>query len=115
MPFEPIQIELRAMGVTPPLPPSSEASRMDVLLELWSGAGLDSIETREITVQRTFADFDDFWTTTTISSLGAVVAAMTPGDIEQLKKRLRTRLPADASGHITYEAHANAITGCVLK
>ena len=39
--------------------------RMEALRELWTGAGLEAVETREITVQRTFADFDDFWTTST--------------------------------------------------
>ena len=31
--------------------------------DLWTGAGLDSVETLEIMVQRTFADFEDYWTT----------------------------------------------------
>jgi hypothetical protein len=66
----------------------------------------DAIETRGITVLRTFADFDDFWTTTLISSLGPFVATMTPGNVELLKTRTRARLPADASGRITYDASA---------
>ena len=33
----------------------------EALRNLWTGAGLDAVETREITVQRTFADFDDYW------------------------------------------------------
>ena len=114
-PLEPIQAELRAMGITPPLPPSSDASRMDALLDLWTGAGLGAIETKEITVQRSFSDFEEFWTTTLISSLGPLVAAMNPGDVERLRMRVRERLPADASGHITYEARANAIKGCVAR
>jgi hypothetical protein len=73
-PLEPIRVELRAMGFEPPLPPRSDVSRMDALLELWSRAGLDAIDTRVITVQRTFADFDDFWTTTLTSSVGPFVA-----------------------------------------
>ena len=58
-PLEPIQAEMRAMGLKPVLPPSAGASRMDALRSLWTGAGLEAVETREITVQRTFADFDD--------------------------------------------------------
>jgi hypothetical protein len=115
LPLEPIQAELRAMGITPPLPPRSDASRMDALRDLWTRAGLEAIKTRQITVQRTFTDFDDFWTTTLISSLGPLIAAMSPSGIELLKTRVRTRLPADASGRITYEARANAIAGCVSK
>ena len=114
VPLEPIQVEMRAMGVTPLLPPHSDASRMEALRDLWTDAGLDAIETREITVQRTFADFDDFWTTTLLgSSVGPTVAAMAPGDVELLKTRVRTRLPADATGRITYRARANAVKGRV--
>ena len=86
---------------------------MDVLLDLWTDAGLDAIETTEITVQRTFDDFDDFWTTTLISSLASVIAGMNGDEIETLKARVRNRLLADASGRITYEGRANAITGRV--
>ena len=114
VPLEPIQVEMRAMGVTPLLPPRSDASRIEALRDLWAGAGLDAIETREITVQRTFTDFDDFWTTTLLgSSVGPTVAAMAPGDVELLKRRVRTRLPPDAAGRITYSARANAVKGRV--
>lgn len=114
VPLEPIQVEMRAMGVTPLLPPRSDASRMEALRDLWTGAGLDAVETREITVQRTFADFDDFWTTTLLgSSVGPTVATMAPGDVELLKTRVSARLPADAAGRITYGARANAVKGRV--
>ena len=114
VPLEPIQVEMRAMGVTPLLPPRSDASRIEALRDLWTGAGLDAIETREITVQRTFTDFDDFWTTTLRgSSVGPTIGAMALGDVELLKRRVRTRLPPDAAGRITYGARANAVKGRV--
>src|SRR3954468_6959238 len=47
-PFDPIQVEFRALGITPPLPPSVNASRMNVMRDLWSNAGLQAIDTREI-------------------------------------------------------------------
>jgi SAM-dependent methyltransferase len=115
-PVEPIRIEMRALGLTPLSPPREDASRMDVLRELWAGAGLDAIETTEITVQRTFADFEDFWTTTLLgSSVGPTVAAMSSSDVARLKAGVRARLPADAAGRITYGARANAIKGRVPK
>ena len=115
-PLEPIRVEMRALGVTPLLPPSPGASRMESLRDLWTGAGLDAVETREITVQRTFADFDDFWTTSLLgSSVGPTVAAMASGDVELLKTRVHARLPADAAGRITYGARANAVKGRVPK
>jgi hypothetical protein len=58
-------------------------------------ADLDAIEVREITVQRTFADFEDFWTTSMMSAtVSQTIAAMAPGDAELLKMRMRARLPA---------------------
>lgn len=111
-PLDVMQVEMRALGVTPPLPPSVSASRIDAMRDLWTGAGLDAVETREITVQRTFADFDDLWTTSRMgASVGPTIAAMASGEVELLKARMRARLPADATGRITYSARANAVKG----
>jgi hypothetical protein len=83
---------------------------MDTLRDLWTGAGLEAVETREITVQRTFVDFDDYWTTILGGpSVRAAAAAMTAGEVAQLQARMRERLPADATGRITYTARANAV------
>jgi ubiquinone/menaquinone biosynthesis C-methylase UbiE len=113
-PFHPIQVELRAAGITPPLPPSPDASRFEVMRELWTGAGLEAIETCEIPVRRTFADFEEFWSTSTaMGSTRPALAAMTPNEVEQLKERVRTRLTVDASGRVTHQARANAIKGRV--
>jgi len=113
-PLEPIRIEMAAMGHTPRNPPSAEASRIEAMRDLWKSAGLTAIETRAITVQRTFADFDEFWSISTTSpSMGPAVAAMPPAELESLKARLRERLPADQAGRITYSASANAVKGYV--
>jgi ubiquinone/menaquinone biosynthesis C-methylase UbiE len=116
LPWDAMQVEMRALGVTPLLPPSVGASQRDTMQDVWMGAGLEAVETREITVQRTFADFEDLWTTSQLAaSLGPTIAAMAAADVEQLKARLRTRLPADATGRITYSARANAVKGRVAK
>ncbi len=113
-PYEALQVEMRAMGVAVPVPPSRDASRIDALRTLWAGAGLDAVETREIRVERTFADFDDFWATILMGpSVGPQLAGMAPQDTVLLKARMRERLPADASGRITYDARANAVKGRV--
>src|SRR3954453_19492868 len=113
-PAEPILAELRAMDFPPIRPPSFAASRMDNLRALWTGAGLQQIETREITVQRSFADFDDFWSTVLLgASVKATVAKMTAGQIEALKQKLRAQLAGDHDGPITPGARANAIQGRV--
>ena len=113
-PLEPIHAELRTIGIEPALAPNPGASRMEALEALWTGAGLGEVGICEIKVQRTFADFDDFWKNTLASpSLTSTVAAMAPKDVESLKARVSARLPADAAGRISYEARANAISGRV--
>ncbi|MHB8271772.1 class I SAM-dependent methyltransferase [Bradyrhizobium sp.] len=113
-PNEPLLAEMRAMGLPPIRPPSTAASRTENLRALWTGAGLDRIETREIAVQRTFIDFDDFWGAALLgASIKATVAKMTPDQLEHLKESVRTQLGADQRKPITLSARANAIMGRV--
>ena len=113
-PWEPIRVEMREMGLSVLSPPSSEASRIEVLHDLWARAGLIGVETREITVQRAFGDFDDFWATSQLaSSAKPTFAAMAPIDMELLKTRVRSRLSSDATGQVTITARANAVKGRV--
>lgn len=111
-PLDPIVDEMNAIGLSPTRPPHMEVSTLAALQDLWRAAGLQHIETREITVHRTFADFDEFWTLETKSpSLAPVVAAMPPADIAALKQRVRIHLPAATDGGITCSARAHAISG----
>ena len=113
-PYEALRAEMLSLGVAVPVPPSAGASRIDAMRVLWTGAGLDGVETREITVQRTFADFDEYWETILGgASVGPQLAAMAPEGLALLKARMRERLPADAAGRITYSARANAVKGRV--
>jgi SAM-dependent methyltransferase len=113
-PYEALHDEMRGLGVEVPVPPSRDASRIDAMRDLWTGADLDDVETRQITVKRTFADFDDYWTTILGGpSVGPQLAAMASADLALLKTRMRALLPADATGRITYSAQANAVKGRV--
>jgi ubiquinone/menaquinone biosynthesis C-methylase UbiE len=113
-PFDPIWQEISAAGVTPMLPPSPEAAQTETLRALWTDAGLASLETREIVVERTFASFEDFWGSSTITgSVRPQLDAMTPDDRARLMERVRARQPADAAGRVTHRARANAIKGRV--
>ena len=115
-PNEPIQAELRSMGFSPPSPPSCAVSRTKALRELWTNGGVGAVETIEIRVHRTFANFEDFWATCIMgSSVRSTIAAMSSHDVEVLKRRVRARLPADATGCITYSARANAVKGRILR
>jgi SAM-dependent methyltransferase len=115
-PIEPIMTALRAMGITPVPTPSAHASRMEALHGLWTDAGLEGIETREITVQRSFDSFEDIWEANTTTGVPRVTLdQMDANSISAAKERARANLPADRQGRITYGARANAVKGYVPK
>ncbi|MFM9888880.1 MAG: class I SAM-dependent methyltransferase [Burkholderiales bacterium] len=113
-PFEAMQIEMRELGIPPTLPPSAGVSRIEAMRDLWAAAGLLSIETNAYTVFRTYDDFDDLWTTSSLtSSIAPKFNAMPLADVEILKARMRARSTADASGRITCGARVTAVHGRV--
>ena len=111
-PLELMHTEMNAMGFTAPWPPRSDITSLEALRRLWSDAALYKIESREITVQRTFADFEDYWTTSSLAAtVSQTIAAMDPVKLQDLKTRTRAQLIADATGRITCSARVNAIKG----
>jgi len=113
-PYDALWTQMRAMGVEVPLPPSPEAGRTDVMRGLWTGAGLEAVEMREIIVRRTFEDFEDYWTTVRGGpSVRTGIASMPAEDLGRLKEKMRQRLAADGGGRITLGARANAVKGRV--
>jgi len=111
-PLERMHTEMSAMGFTAPRPHRYDITGLEALRRLWRGAALDEIQTQQITVQRTFADFDDYWTTSTLAAtVSQTIEAMDPGNLELLRTRMREQLIADAAGHITCSARVNAIRG----
>jgi len=113
-PYAALHEEMRAMDMPVPTPPHPEASRRDVLHDLWTRAGLDAVVTREITVQRTFDSFDDYWAAIQSGpSVGPSLERASATIVERLAARMRECLPSDSSGRIRYEARANAVWGKV--
>jgi SAM-dependent methyltransferase len=113
-PYQVVRTALSELGLPIPTPPSDDASRIEALEGLWADAGLASIETRVITAQRIFPDFDDYWETIRGSpSLGGTLATMTPDTRARLTSLLNERLTKDASGRIHCSARANAVKGVV--
>lgn len=107
---------MEAVAMDVPSPPSPDASRLDVLSELWTQAGLRDVSTSEIVVSRTFADFDDYWATVLgAPSVGARLQALDPTPLSQFQAQLRARLPFTAQGEIICTARANAIQGTVAS
>ena len=50
--------------------------------------GIEAVETREITVNRTYADFEEFWTISQFSAaIGPLVAKMSAEDVESLRSQ----------------------------
>lgn len=113
-PYEVLHAEIRALGIETPAPPSPWASALPALRKLWTDAGLADVATTTIDVQRSFTDFDDFWTTVRgAPSAGATLARLTPAQVAALVEGVRGRLQIAASGQITCTARANAVKGRV--
>ena len=115
-PLEPIYAEMGALGLSPIMLPSPEASRIEAMRDLWKAAGFDQIETREIVVQR-FRRFRGILDDRRYGAarISADLATMAPANVEQIKTRARTRLTPDISGKITCSARANAVKGRLPK
>jgi SAM-dependent methyltransferase len=113
-PYTMLQAELATLGASIPMAPSPDASSQDATVQLWRAAGLDHVETRDITVQRTFRDFEDYWETVLGGpSVAAPIASLGSDNVALLRQRLRARLPSAGDGTITYSARANAVKGVV--
>ena len=115
-PFAAMSEEMAVLGVPPLWPPSAEAANIDALQASWAAAGLEQVETRAITLQRSFADYETFWRIAqTGPRVGPRLASMSPGDVALLKTRLHERLAPGADGSVTYSARANAVKGRVAS
>ena len=110
-PLEVMWDEMRAMGVQPRHPPSWRASSIDAMGGLWRAAGLVDVETREIPVRRTFADFDEFWSISLGGGVAPQIAEMSASDAAIYKERVRVRLAPDKTGRVALTARANAVKG----
>lgn len=111
-PLAALQQEMRSLDIPVVYPPSVEAAQLDRMRALWSEAGLRDVETTQITVQRTFADFEDLWETSLLSaSMANRILNLDAGTRETLKERFRSRMNVDGQGRVTCSARANAVKG----
>jgi SAM-dependent methyltransferase len=113
-PFDPIWRETRAAGLSPLFPPNPSAAELEALCQLWTAAGLQEVEAREILVERTFSTFEDYWATSTITGgVRPPLEAMSVEERNKLKERVRVRLPANGIGGVKWTARAHAVKGRV--
>lgn len=109
-PYEAVHRAMREVGLEMLSPPHPEAGNADEQLRLWTAAGLDDVRQREISVFRTFSDFDQYWKTATISPrIAAGLAELAPDQIATLQEVTRSYLPESS----VFVARANAISGRV--
>ena len=112
LPMEPLHTLLRDRGIEYPLPPSKEVSQIDAMERLWKNAGLAAVYTTSFQVERTFKDFDEYWT---VSSLGPSVAGVLENieasTLGEIKYDLERSLQKDTHGRIVTLASANAVKG----
>ncbi len=113
VPPAPLAAAMKDLGVAPPVRPSVEASKRDAMRAIWQDAGFTDLATEVIRIRVSFASFDDFWDSNAVpvGPAGKAVSELSPSVREQLKTRLRQRLPIAADGTIAYEAFANAVKG----
>jgi SAM-dependent methyltransferase len=106
---------MKDLSLTPPQRPNVEASARDAMQAIWKQAGLTAIESEVIRIRVSFLSFDDFWDSNTVpvGPSGKALSELSPNAREQLKVRVRERLPIAADGSIAYEAFANAVKGVV--
>jgi SAM-dependent methyltransferase len=105
---------IESRGLPNVLPPSWESSGLDRMTDLWQQAGLANVQSRAITVERTFPDFDALWAITlTGPRLAAVVSQTTPALMDEIREELRARLGAGDGAPVTLTARANAVKGRV--
>jgi SAM-dependent methyltransferase len=110
-PLAPIGAEMLKLGIPPRMPPSVEASTIDASTALWQQAGLHQVRTCQITVQRRFDSFDEYWDSAASSNtLRPMFDALPPERRELLKANVRRRLQA-GDGPLSLSARANAVSG----
>ena len=114
LPMEAISAQLRNLDIPHPLAPSAGVSGIHTLESTWLEAGLKEVEVKQISVNLTFENFEQFWDITTSSpSIGPVVSKL-PADVgHQVKTMTQDALGVDDSQTVTIHAFANAVKGIV--
>ncbi|MEI7600005.1 MAG: methyltransferase domain-containing protein [Aestuariivirga sp.] len=113
-PFYAVEQVIEGRGLPVVAPPSHEASRIQKMVELWHGAGLVGVESRAITVERTFPDFDKFWAIAlTGPRMSAQAAGLSPEMLATLRADLKALLGAEDGKPLMLKATANAVKGRV--
>ena len=114
-PQQPLIDAMKELGIELSRMPGDQDRPIGALINLFDASGLENATGRSIEIQRTFKDFDEFWTAQNAYANRYVQAIrnMSETDLERFKASLRERLPTDAAGRIAYMARANTVKGRV--
>lgn len=113
LPLAPLFRSLAAIGHPGDLPPNAALSTPEALGKLWRDGGLEDVQVDRIRITVSFADFEDFWQSQTLSGgpHTAALRKLSPAETEALRAHLRASLPTDAAGRIAYGAAAASVRG----
>jgi ubiquinone/menaquinone biosynthesis C-methylase UbiE len=111
-PSAPLRRAMRSIGIDPQPVPGTNASRVNVLADLFQQAGLNGVTTTSFVVAVSFRNFDDFWASQTPSYAPTtkVIAALSRRDRQALMEALRADLQSLPDG-LGYSGQANAVKG----
>lgn len=113
-PFYPVEQVIVGRGLPIAAPPSSDAARLQKMVELWQGTGFEDVQSRTITVERSFPDFDTFWAIALTGPRMATQAAqLSPELLATLRADLKALLKAEDGQPVNLKATANAVKGRV--
>lgn len=113
-PYEAMHAAMRDLGLPPADPPHPEAGEADIMAGLWRGAGLSTVQQREIVVSRSFRDVEEYWNAATQAPRIAAVLDGAPADtVSELRSRVGKAVSASLGGGQALTARAHAISGRV--
>ena len=102
---------MRAIGIEPPITPGTKDTTSEALQSLFTAAGLQTVEVRQIEIEPTYSSFEDFWTSQTgsVSPTAKFIGSLTEPERLRLRDAVRSNLPSNGDGSVSYSACAHAI------
>jgi ubiquinone/menaquinone biosynthesis C-methylase UbiE len=107
----PLAKGMHAIGLNRPTTPGTKDTTIEALQSLFAGAGLESVEAREIEIAPIYSSFDDFWTsqTASVSPTAKFIGSLSEPERLRLREAVRSILSSNADGSVTYSACAHAV------
>ena len=112
--MEPIRVALSGLGIEAPITGPDKARR-DYMEHVWGSFDLEEISSTRMEVPLIYADFEDFWSSSTgiPNSVANVVNSLSESDQSRLREGLRETLANGPDGTVSYTAAINATQGRV--